>query len=143
MTNETMTRRDREDLIRVARLRAKVAKAGVADQEARLLADVEQQLSAKYKLDDAVWADLTTAAQAAVADADQQVAGKAAKTAIEAKTAEVLTELIAGGLESDAARASLESIPTPAALMPRIDVDGLVGSKAIGAAPPDDGGWSL
>lgn len=48
--------------------------------------------------------------------------GKAAKLAIDRAEAQVLTEIIAGGLTSDAARAFLESIPTPEQLMPALTV---------------------
>jgi hypothetical protein len=58
----------------------------------------------------------------ALAKARIDAAGKAAKTAIEARSAEVLTELIAGGLESEAARAFIASIPTVEQLMPPLAV---------------------
>jgi hypothetical protein len=45
-------------------------------------------------------------------------AASAAVTAIEARGAEVLTALIAGGLQSAEARAFLATIPTAAQLMP-------------------------
>lgn len=163
---EEMTRRDRDDLQKVARLRAKVAKDGVAARETALLADVEEQLSAVYKFDHDAWADITSHAEELVKQADKEIAqrcremgirpqfrpqlvlqwdgrgenasrdrraelrkaaqtriaalGKEAKTAIDARTAEVLTELIAGGLESEAARAFLATIPTAEDLMPRL-----------------------
>jgi hypothetical protein len=60
-------------------------------------------------------AELRKAAQTRIA-----ALGKEAKTAIDARTAEVLTELIAGGLESEAARAFLATIPTAEDLMPRL-----------------------
>lgn len=160
----TMSKSERDDLAKVARLRARVAKSKVAQREAELLADVEDQLAATYKFDDDAWADVTRAAKVAVQTAQAEVerrcrdlgipdrfapslslqwygrgenalaqrraelrkvaqtqiaaAGKAAKTAIEQQEAEVLTELLAGGLESAEARAFLESIPTPEQLMP-------------------------
>jgi hypothetical protein len=168
MTAPTMTRAERDDLAKVARLRAKVARTAVVQREAELLADVEEQLSAQYAFADDAWAEITTGAAAAVAEADRQVAalcrergipeefrpglnlnwygrgsnavparraelrkvaqariaaaGKGAKAAIEAREAEVLTELLAGGLTSQAARSFLESIPTAAALMPALQV---------------------
>jgi hypothetical protein len=48
-----------------------------------------------------------------------------AKAAIEAKEAEIRTELIAGGLESSEARAFLESMPTAEHLMPRLAIGDL------------------
>lgn len=174
---EPMSRRDREDLQKVARMRARVAIAGIAEQEARLLAEAEAQLSARYDIGDEAWGEVTAAAKAAVEAADAQVAevcrargipeefrpglslgwygrgenaiaarraelrtlakakiaavGKEAKTAIEARTADVIVELISGGLESDAARVALASIPTPAQLMPTVDI------AAIEAASDD------
>lgn len=168
-----MTRKEREDLGRVARMRAKVAKDGVVQREAELLADVEAQLAAIYKAGDPAWKEIIAQAKQAVAAADAEIAeicrqrgipeefrprliadwygrgenaaasrrgelrkvaqtriaaaGRAAKTAIEAKTAEVLTELIAGGLESPEARAFLESIPTPQQLMPPVTIAELEG----------------
>ena len=71
---EDMTRRDREDLARVARMRAKVAKAGVAHREAELSADVEEQLSARFKRSEPAWAEITKQAQQAVTLADQEIA---------------------------------------------------------------------
>jgi hypothetical protein len=58
-------------------------------------------------------AELRSLAQRRIA-----AAASAAVTAIEARGAEVLTALIAGGLQSAEARAFLESIPTAAQLMP-------------------------
>lgn len=165
---DPISRRDREELQKIARLRAKVAKDGVATREAQLRAEVEEQLSAAYRFDDAVWSDITSAAKAAVEAADDTIAarcrelgvparfrpmltigwytrgenaaadrraelrrladrritaaGKQAKTAIDRRTAGVLTELIAGGLETEEARAALESIPTPDELMPPVHI---------------------
>jgi hypothetical protein len=54
--------------------------------------------------------------------------GKDAKMAIDARAADVLTELIAGGLESADAKAFLESIPTADQLMPRLTLSELEGA---------------
>jgi hypothetical protein len=172
-----MNKSEREELARVARLRAKVARKAVEARQAELLADVEAQLSAKYKFDEKVWADITRQAQEAVREADERIAGicrdvgvpekfrpelhlswyergesaskerraelrKRAETriealaaraaaAIEAKEAEVLTRLIVGGLESEEAKAFLESIPTPTQLMPPVALGELEGPKAL------------
>lgn len=171
-----MTRREREDLAKVARLRARVARSAIVQREAELLADVEAQLAAEYAFTDEAWADITKGAAEAVAEADRQVAalcrergipeefrprldtfwhrrgrnavgerrtelrkvaqsriaavGKAAKASIEAREADVLTELLAGGLSSDAARTFLESIPSAAQLMPPMQVRELEGGQA-------------
>jgi len=169
-----LTRAERDDLAKVARLRARVARSQVAQREAELLADVEKQLAAQYDIADEAWQEVTAAATQAVQEADRQVAercrergipqdfrpsmhvswfgrganavasrraelrrvaqtritaaGKAAKASIEAREAEILTELLAGGLTSDAARAFLQSIPTPAELMPPLAVAELEGA---------------
>lgn len=69
-----MTRSDREELKSLARQRARVEKAGVEERKAAVLADVEEQLSAIFKANDEDWAHLTTAADQAVREADQQIA---------------------------------------------------------------------
>ena len=164
-----MSRRDREDLQKVARMRAKLAKDGVAVREAELLADVEEQLAAKHAANHEAWAAVTARAEALVAEADREIAercrelgireefrprltlgwwdrgenadqsrraelrkvaqtqiaaaGRRAKTSINVAVTE--TALIAGGLESDAAREYLETIPTAAELMPAITIKAL------------------
>lgn len=69
-----MTRREREDLAKVARLRARVARSAIVQREAELLADVEAQLAVEYASTDEAWADITKGAVEAVAEADRQVA---------------------------------------------------------------------
>ena len=70
------TRRKREDLARIARLRARVARTSVAQREAELLASVEQQLSAQYAVDAPVWSEITTEAKRAVTAADEELAAR-------------------------------------------------------------------
>ena len=166
-----MTRRDREDLQKIARMRAKVAKDGVAVREAELLADVEKQLAARYGSNHEAWAEITADAEARIAEADREIAkrcrdlgireefrprlnlywlgrgengdrerraelrkiaqtqiaaaGRRTKASIDIKVTEVLTALIAGGLESAEARDYLESIPSAAELMPPIQIAAL------------------
>lgn len=69
-----MSRADRGNLERLARKRAKVATSMIGERVKVLRADVEDQLSAEYEFDDAVWADITRQAQAEVAKADAKVA---------------------------------------------------------------------
>lgn len=69
------------------------------------------------------------------AQARIEAAAKAARTTIEARSLEVQTELLAAGLTSDAARAFLASMPTPAQLMPTVDVEALA---AIGGRSSDE-----
>jgi hypothetical protein len=71
-----MTQKERDDIARVIRDRAKVAKAIVEQRKLELRADVEAQLSAKYKFDDEQWADVTRQADAAVQQAQQVIAEK-------------------------------------------------------------------
>jgi hypothetical protein len=60
-------------------------------------------------------AELRTLVRAKIA-----AAGKEAKTVIDARSADVQEELIAGGLESEEARRYLDKIPSPDELMPPI-----------------------
>ena len=60
-----LTRAERGDLAKVARMRARVAKADVAAREAELAAQLEAELSAVYPAKDPRWADLKEAADAA------------------------------------------------------------------------------
>jgi hypothetical protein len=69
-----MTQKERDDIMRVIRERAKVAKAIVAQRKAELQADVEAKLSAKYKFDDELWADITRNANDVVQQADKEIA---------------------------------------------------------------------
>jgi hypothetical protein len=54
---------------------------------------------------------------------------KQAKTTIEAKSLDVETELLTGGLTSSAGRRFLDSMPTPVELMPVIDVKAIGGNR--------------
>ncbi len=69
-----MSRADRANLERLARKRAKLATAQLGERVKTLKAEVEDQLSAIYEFSDSLWADVTAAAQAAVTQADAQVA---------------------------------------------------------------------
>jgi hypothetical protein len=69
-----MTAAERQELGKLVRLNAKVAKD---DAEARgkwMLADVEAKLAARYKAEDEFWADITETAEKAVAEADAALA---------------------------------------------------------------------
>ena len=182
MTNaddtNAMTRRDREDLAKLARLRERVAKTAAARRKAELLADFEQQLATTYAYDsDEVWKAATEAAERAVEAAKKKIdercaelgiprpfrptlglgwygrgenavkerraelrkvatrrleaMEKDARAEIEARSAITQTEILAGGLETSAARAFLESMPTPEALMPPLDIKALQAARTI------------
>jgi hypothetical protein len=60
-------------------------------------------------------------------EADVQL--KAAKVQIERESFELQTKVVTNGIESDAARAFLESMPSVEALIPEIDVKKLMGPK--------------
>ena len=52
----SLTRAEREDLLRLARMRERVAKSGLAQRSAQLLAEFEQQMASEYSYDqDTVW----------------------------------------------------------------------------------------
>jgi hypothetical protein len=69
-----ITKAERTDLASIVKMRARVARAQVEQREAELLADVEEQLSTIYKVDDAAWAEITAEANRTVALADQEIA---------------------------------------------------------------------
>ena len=70
----TMTRRERDDLARVVRMRAKVAKADLDTLAKDRCADIERQLSAIHKADDADWVAATAEAQTQVEAANSAIA---------------------------------------------------------------------
>jgi hypothetical protein len=84
MSNE-MTKAERLELGKLVRLRASVAKADVAQMEARRLADVEAQLAAKYSAIDSAWAEITASAKQAVAKADAEIAERCRELGIPEK----------------------------------------------------------
>jgi hypothetical protein len=61
-----MTKRERDELGKILKGRARVAQRVVDQRAAELLADVEQQLATKYKIDDGAWRDLTATADQVV-----------------------------------------------------------------------------
>ena len=69
-----MTSGERLELGKLLRLRGKVAKDDLKARGAEHLAVIEQQLSARYLANDPVWAELTAAAEAAVQQADAEIA---------------------------------------------------------------------
>lgn len=71
-----ITRAERDQLSRLVRQRARVAKAGIEQRQAELLADVEEQLAAAYASDHEAWAEITAEAKEAIRRADAAVAEK-------------------------------------------------------------------
>lgn len=72
--NNGMTRKEREELAKVVRLRARVAKQAAAQRESELVAQVEDQLAACYREYHELWASITKAAQQTVKEADARIA---------------------------------------------------------------------
>jgi len=69
-----MTRKERDDLAKVVRLRAKVTKASLDTLAKDRLADVEAQLSVIHKADAAQWRQVTADADRFVKDSNVQIA---------------------------------------------------------------------
>lgn len=74
--SETLTRKDRDELVKVIRMRVKLAHADVAERQARLSAQIEQELSAKFESEDERWRDLTTEAQDHLRRIDGELANR-------------------------------------------------------------------
>lgn len=68
-----MSKSERDNLAKLARQRARVSKSMVAERAKVLAADVEDQLSAVYRFDEDVWADVNRTAKEAVAQANAQI----------------------------------------------------------------------
>ncbi|MGH8658505.1 MAG: hypothetical protein ACREV4_08540 [Gammaproteobacteria bacterium] len=77
-----MLQKERSDIGKLVRLRAKVARDEVNQRAAHLLADVEEQLSAVYPDNDRRWVDITNAVNAHIAAADAEVAERCRETGI-------------------------------------------------------------
>lgn len=58
MTTDAMTRGDRNELLKIARQRERVARSEVDQRAAELRADVEAQLSATFSAEDEAWAEV-------------------------------------------------------------------------------------
>jgi len=69
-----MTRRDRDDLIRVVKQREKLAKSGAEARAAEVLADFEEQLARQYKIEESeVFLEALGVVQQAIREADAMV----------------------------------------------------------------------
>jgi hypothetical protein len=78
-----MTARERQDLARLVRQRAKVEKAGAAQRRAEIMADFEQQLASIYTPDDdAAWKAMHEAAEQATTEANAAIAERCAELGI-------------------------------------------------------------
>ncbi|MEZ5184773.1 MAG: hypothetical protein R2720_03425 [Candidatus Nanopelagicales bacterium] len=72
--SDELTRTERADLQRVARMRAKVARGAIEAVKAKRLAEFERELLAHYAVDDSAWSELTATAEAQVQQTDDEIA---------------------------------------------------------------------
>ncbi len=166
----TMTKGEREDLLKLIRSREKVLKSAAEQRSAAMLAEFEKQISTLYAWDsDEVWKKAVEEAINAlhtsqkviedrckelgipkefqpryvgggwlergqnaaaqrrdelrkVAKAEIAVVEHNARVEIERMSVEAQTQIIAHGLQSEAAQAFLANLPTVEKLMPTLDV---------------------
>lgn len=86
--SDTMSRADRDTLVKIARQRERVAKSEAKERAARLLADFEQQLDRRYKFDEnPIWEEAAKAAIAVVAEANAKIAAECERLGIPAQFA--------------------------------------------------------
>ncbi len=71
-----MTKAERDELAKLLRARAKVAKDRIDQRKSELLAQAEEQLSALYPAHDARWRDLAREAEHGVTELDAQLAAR-------------------------------------------------------------------
>jgi len=69
-----MTKSERDELAKVARMQAAVAKADIEQRQRDLLAEVEAQLAAQYRANHEAWKELTAEAQRAIRAVDEEIA---------------------------------------------------------------------
>lgn len=75
--NGKMTKADRESLLRVARMRERVTKSGLAEVGSRLLVDLDKQLDAYYSFDsDEIWKESLKIATKATKEAQTKVSAR-------------------------------------------------------------------
>ncbi|MFD6911762.1 hypothetical protein ACFYRL_17535 [Streptomyces goshikiensis] len=79
-----MSKGEREELLKVVRLRARVAKEDADARKAQILAEGEAALARKFSERDAAWADLTREARAYMEEISQKIAVRAGELGIPA-----------------------------------------------------------
>lgn len=79
-----MSKGEREQLLRVVRLRAKIAKDDVNARQAQILAHGETALARQFAEDDQAFADLTADARAYMAEVKEKIDARAAELGIPA-----------------------------------------------------------
>jgi hypothetical protein len=82
-----MTKTEREQLIRLARLRAKQAKTEAVQREKVLLAEVEDLMTAEFQARDELWAEATAIAEEAASKANALIVARCLDLGIPAKHA--------------------------------------------------------
>jgi regulator of protease activity HflC (stomatin/prohibitin superfamily) len=82
-----MTKAERDQLVRLARLRAKQAEREAEAREKILLAEVQDQATAEYEARDHLWADAVAIAEEAAAKANAQIQARCADLGIPPKQA--------------------------------------------------------
>lgn len=83
MTEQRMTKGEREDLIRLIKQRERVCKTAAEQRSATLLADFEQKISAVYSFDqDEIWQGAYGAAAKAFDEANEKIAEQSKRLGI-------------------------------------------------------------
>jgi hypothetical protein len=91
-TTRNITRREREDLLRVARLRERTAKSAAKERSTALRADFEAKLAAVFSYDDdATWKQAHKIADQATCDANAAIAARCSELGIPARFSPRLT----------------------------------------------------
>jgi hypothetical protein len=87
MSDEQITKAERDQLIRIAKLRAKQAEREAEMREKILLAEVQDQMTAQFEANDELWSEAVVIAQDALAKANAQIQARCAELGIPAKHA--------------------------------------------------------
>jgi hypothetical protein len=82
-----MTKGEREQLIRLARLRAKQAKTEAVQREKVLLSEVEDLMTVEFQAQDQLWAEATAIAEEAARKANEVIVARCLDLGIPAKDA--------------------------------------------------------
>jgi hypothetical protein len=73
MTEQTMTKAERDELAAVVRMRAKVTRAEIDTRRAAVVAEAEGQLATVFKAEDERWAAALAVARATVDDVNDRI----------------------------------------------------------------------
>jgi hypothetical protein len=145
-----MTAAERQELGKLVRANARVAKDDIDARGKSLLADAESKLAARYKVEDAAWKDITAEANRMVEEADARIAAICrergvpeefrpglllswygrGENAVSARRAE-LRKVAQAEVAARVATAKVEIDRQSAALMTSIARDGLTSETAL------------